>query len=247
MVFLDDDAVAEPDWLMRLVAHYNDDHVVGVGGRSIPEWEGPAPGWLPEELYWILGCTYRGYPAEGGDVRNILGNSMSYRSSTLKELRGFRLGRKRFWQVTSGTAEETELCLRIRDQFPGTRIIYEPRAVVRHLVPRSRLRLRYVWRRAVGEGVAKARLRRLHSSRPAVLSHEIGYLRHLVFTFIPQSLRHDGTPARMGAILQVLVVLLVIGATGLGYGWTYLKETLLLLVRRLAPQRGPWSAARHGK
>ncbi len=236
VVFLDDDAVAEPDWLAHLLAHYEDDRVVGVGGRSVPEWEGGAPGWLPAELYWVIGCTYRGHPNEGGEVRNVLGNSMSYRTQALRELGGFTLGRARYWQITSGTAEETELCLRIGRMFPQAKIIYEPQAVVRHLVPTSRLRVGYLWRRALGEGVAKARLRQLHASNPAVLSHEMGYLRHLLFSFIPQTLSSRGALSAHIAVAQVSVVLLVIAATGTGYGWTWLKQGFAhLMSRRPAP------------
>lgn len=240
VVFLDDDAIAEPDWLARLLTHYRDDRVIGVGGRSVPEWEGEPPRWLPEELYWVLGCTYRGHPSEGGDVRNLLGNNMSFRTSTLRALGGFTLGRARYWQITSGTAEETELCLRIRDVVPQARIIYEPHAMVRHLVPASRLRLGYLWQRALGEGVAKARLRRLHASNPAVLSHEVGYLRHLLFSFIPHTLRSRGAQSAHLAVAQISAVLFVIAATGTGYGWTLLKERL----PHLAGRRDPSHASR---
>lgn len=224
VVFLDDDAVAEPGWLRRLLSHYEDDLVVSVGGRSVPEWEGNTPWWLPEELYWVIGCTYRGYPSEGGDVRNVLGNNMSYRTSVLRTLGGFKLGRARYWEITSGTAEETELCLRIGQEFSKARILYDPDAVVRHWVPVSRLRFGYFWRRAMGEGVAKARLRRLHSSSPGVLTHEWGYLRHLLFNFVPRTLRSHGPSRSHVAAVQVIVALFAIAATGAGYTRTLLRE-----------------------
>ena len=43
VVFLDDDAVAHPDWLMHLRDAYTDDNIVGVGGTTLPLWDlGPA-------------------------------------------------------------------------------------------------------------------------------------------------------------------------------------------------------------
>src|SRR6476646_9085193 len=39
VAFLDDDAEAEPDWLERLAAMYDDPHVLAVGGRVEPLWE----------------------------------------------------------------------------------------------------------------------------------------------------------------------------------------------------------------
>src|SRR5688572_6408497 len=56
VAFLDDDAVAAPDWLARLVAGYGDARVLGVGGAIDPVWGGNRPGWLPEEFFWVVGC-----------------------------------------------------------------------------------------------------------------------------------------------------------------------------------------------
>ena len=38
VAFLDDDAVAEPDWFRHLLAHYVDADVMGVGGSVEPHW-----------------------------------------------------------------------------------------------------------------------------------------------------------------------------------------------------------------
>src|SRR5579859_1787989 len=38
VAFLDDDAVAEPDWLERLAAGYDSPKVLGVGGEPRPDW-----------------------------------------------------------------------------------------------------------------------------------------------------------------------------------------------------------------
>ncbi|MGC0238446.1 glycosyltransferase family 2 protein [Arthrobacter sp. SD76] len=43
VAFLDDDAVAAPDWLERLMALYDDPEVLGVGGRVEPLWEAGRP------------------------------------------------------------------------------------------------------------------------------------------------------------------------------------------------------------
>src|SRR5688572_24138158 len=39
IAFLDDDAVAEPDWIERLAGPYRDPQVAGVGGAILPLWE----------------------------------------------------------------------------------------------------------------------------------------------------------------------------------------------------------------
>src|SRR6266568_2992580 len=50
VAFLDDDAIAAPDWIERLIVCYTDPHVVGVGGKIEPLWIGMRPSWFPDEF-----------------------------------------------------------------------------------------------------------------------------------------------------------------------------------------------------
>src|SRR6266487_1701908 len=77
VAFPDDDAIAEPNWIERLMAHYTDSIVIGVGGKIEPLWDGKRPSWFPEEFNWAVGCTYQGMPTEGTSVRNVIGANMS--------------------------------------------------------------------------------------------------------------------------------------------------------------------------
>jgi hypothetical protein len=60
LAFIDDDAVANVDWLEILGEGYVDPRVWGVGGRAVPCWLGRKPSWLAPEFYWVIGCTYKG-------------------------------------------------------------------------------------------------------------------------------------------------------------------------------------------
>jgi len=85
VAFIDDDAAADGRWLEELVACYQDPAVIGAGGRIDPVWEGGAkPAWMPEEFLWVIGCSYRGM-AEG-NIRNMIGCNMSFRSSVFEEV-----------------------------------------------------------------------------------------------------------------------------------------------------------------
>jgi glucosyl-dolichyl phosphate glucuronosyltransferase len=53
IAFLDDDAMAAPDWLERLAAAYSDPNTLGVGGEIVPAWRGPRPDWFPPKVYWF--------------------------------------------------------------------------------------------------------------------------------------------------------------------------------------------------
>src|ERR1051326_2420681 len=89
MAFLDDDAVAAPDWLMFLTEGYDDPNVLGTGGAVTPSWVGEKPAWLPEEFYWVVGCTYRGMPQTASTIRNPIGANMSMRRTIFETVGDF--------------------------------------------------------------------------------------------------------------------------------------------------------------
>ncbi|PSQ32846.1 glycosyl transferase family A [Halobacteriales archaeon SW_12_69_24] len=67
VAFLDDDAVAHPEWIERLVAAYEDHDAVAAGGKMVPMWVDGEPRFLPEEHYYLIGATHRGN-LQGGET-----------------------------------------------------------------------------------------------------------------------------------------------------------------------------------
>lgn len=188
IAFLDDDAIAEPDWLENLVECYADPTVVGVGGKIEPLWQGTRPSWFPDEFGWVVGCTYRGMPTERAAVRNVIGANMSMRRQVLMAVGGFResfgcnhnsasksavRGGVKWLQHHAGD-EETELCIRVVQQWPGSTWLYTPQAVVQHRVPPQRGRWSYFLWRCYDEGIGKAMLVDLRGVQ-AGLSSERAY------------------------------------------------------------------------
>lgn len=155
IAFIDEDAVAEPDWIEKLVRGYEDPQVIGVGGEVKPDWVAPAPDWFPEEFYWVVGCSYRGLPLQCTPVRNPIGCNMSFRREALISARGFRNGVGRVGRMPVG-CEETELTIRARQLSPNSVYLYQPEAVVFHKVPEWRLRWQYFVQRCYSEGLSKA-------------------------------------------------------------------------------------------
>jgi glycosyltransferase involved in cell wall biosynthesis len=154
VAFLDDDAIAAPEWLWLLASEYEDEAVLGVGGAIEPVWE-KRPHWFPAEFGWVVGCTYRGLPRERAAVRNLIGASMSFRRELFSELGGFRNGIGRLGTRPVG-CEETDFCLRVERARPDGCFIYQPLALVHHRVPEHRARWRYFLARCYGEGLSKA-------------------------------------------------------------------------------------------
>jgi glucosyl-dolichyl phosphate glucuronosyltransferase len=155
IAFLDDDAVAAPDWLARLSEGYRQPQVLGVGGAIEPLWLTARPRWFPAEFDWVVGCTYLGMPLTAQPVRNLIGCNMSFRSEVFKAVGGFRSGIGRVGKRPVG-CEETELCIRAGQKWPGMKFIYNPQAKVQHRVPASRANWNYFRARCYAEGLSKA-------------------------------------------------------------------------------------------
>lgn len=155
VAFLDDDAVAAPDWLERLVRCCDDPRVLGAGGRTEPLWMVTRPGWFPDEFFWTLGCSWRGLPEQRSEVRNPTGGNMVIRRKAFDEAGKFRTGIGRIGTTALG-CEETELCIRMRLRWPEKIFLFEPAAVVHHQVTALRATWRYFLRRCYAEGLSKA-------------------------------------------------------------------------------------------
>ncbi len=215
IAFIDDDAVAEATWLERLVGHFDGQTVAAVGGQAVPAWlDGGRPDWFPEELDWIVGCTYKGLPVRDGEVRNVIGCNMAFRAECFKAAGFFSMRVGRNGKI-NGAGEEAEFCHRIRQAMPGSIIIYEPTAIIMHKVPAWRLGAGYMVRRSYDEGLCKTIVKRL-SSRPSsrALSVENTYLRYLLLSAIPGRMREFYRPR---AVAQVGAIALATCATGVGY------------------------------
>ena len=203
VAFVDDDCVALPDWLARLVAHFAAADVAAAGGAVVPRWDAGRPRWFPPEFDWVVGCSYRGLPTETVGVRNIIGANMALRRATLDAVGGFRDGLGRIGRVPLG-CEETELCLRIRARVPGARILYDPRAAVVHRVPAARGRWPYFAARCWSEGVSKAMVTRLAGRGPGLAAERRHALRTLPAGLVA-ALRARA-PRRAGAIVAGLLI-----------------------------------------
>lgn len=228
VVFLDDDASAEPGWLAALLAPYADPEVVAVGGVAQPRWPagavrpatlpsaGPEGAWMVRgELDWVVGCTYAGQPTEMAAVRNVMGCNMSFRRSVFTGLGGFSEDLGRVGKVPLG-CEETELCIRASALFPGARVVFEPLARVRHHVSPDRLTWSYLRRRCYAEGVSKAAVSSMVGPQ-AALATERGYATRVLPAGLARELRSAVRSRTTRNLAGAGAIVLGLAVTAVGY------------------------------
>ncbi len=219
IAFLDDDAIADENWLKVLENDFKEPNIVAIGGKIEPLFIDGRPYWFPEELDWIVGCTYKGHPEEKCYVRNVIGCNMAFRKEVFNKIGMFeanigRVGKK----LLAG--EEMELCVRISRKISGARILYDPNLKVQHKVYPYRQTFYYTLVRAYNEGLSKAIVVKMHDSKTSnrVLSTENHYLKYIFTISISRRLKEilHGKALKKN-ISQTVVIILTMGMVSLGY------------------------------
>lgn len=138
VAFIDDDILAEPQWLRAVCDGFRARQCDAVGGRIEVESPQPIPKWIQPEMYGFLG--ERDFGEEGlyldGIKKFPFGGNMAISRTIIEKVGVFdtRMGRKgegrKREELFKG--EETEYFSRVARA--GGRIWYEPRAVVHHRI-----------------------------------------------------------------------------------------------------------------
>jgi GT2 family glycosyltransferase len=203
LAFLDDDAIASPNWLESLLQHFRDPKVLGAGGRLEPLWKTRRPQWFPQEFDWAVGCSYLGMPESAAIVRNVWSNAMAIRRRAFDAVGGFRddFGKIGAWS----RPEDTDLCLRAAECNGEGIWIYEPNAIVGHQVPAERTTLSYFLRRCYYEGQGKATLASLNGISESI-STERKYARYVLPSGIVRGLRETARGDASGVMRSVAII-----------------------------------------
>jgi GT2 family glycosyltransferase len=205
--FLDDDEVADQDWLLALTRPFDQDDVVGTGGKYEPAWSSAQPAWFPDEFGWVVGGAYEGMPTGTAPVRNVWSGNMAVRTAALRQVGGFRADFGKRGSIPQ--PEDTDFCIRVSDATDG-QWMYVPSAVVFHQVPPQRESLTFFASRCYAEGAGKALLRRHLEPRAIEIEHD--YVRATAVAALRRLLLFNST-----ALMQALAMLLGLASAGVGY------------------------------
>lgn len=203
LAFLDDDAAAAADWLVRLSAPYNDPSVAAVGGAPLPVFEAQRPRWFPREFDWVFGCAYNGLPSVRAQLAHLIGANMSVRRSALQEIGGFH----------SDDHDDMDMCLRLA--FARYNVIYEPLAVVSHFVPARRTTWHYFWRRCYFVNLGKVEAF-ANMQGAAHLGAELAFVGRTMTRGIPAGV-HQALRGDLFGLVRVAAMMVGIMLAGLGH------------------------------
>jgi glycosyltransferase involved in cell wall biosynthesis len=166
IAFLDDDAVADPDWLEQILEVFSrkKNKVCACGGKVDLIWEQERPVWINKKMLVYLGQFDLGDWSR--PVRGLLGLNMAFDRRVFEDIGYFdtHLGR-----IDGNLLSCDEVDLFSRMYKKNMQICYEPRVHVRHHVTGERLKREYFYRRYYWQGRSDAILQRKEGSITAAI------------------------------------------------------------------------------
>jgi len=222
VAFIDDDGVAEPDWIEQHVTAYEETDAVAVGGYVAPDWVATKPDFFPEEFYWLVGCTERGFAEDGEEIRNGYGSNVSYRRSVFLDVGGYDVntGRKGDRHIQ---AHEAPVGIRIREEY-GRGVVYVEDAVVHHKLFAYRGEFRWLVFRSFWQGFSKRVMEMLY---PGAQGNESVFLKYLFTRHLPMRTKKAVCGPSLDQLKQIMAILVFTGAVGVGYLYGIARRDIL--------------------
>lgn len=178
----DDDALPEPAWLEALLRAFaaSSPRPGLVGGRILPLWEGERPPWFPAAREYLLPIfdlegELRPFP-EGSLPMTV---NVAIDRSVFERLGGFdeSVGPQTGWKISG---EDSLFAWRALEA--GVPIWYQPDAVVRHRVPKERMRRGFLLERSFNEGTSLMHIEEKRGllTRERLRAHVSWHRRHVL-------------------------------------------------------------------
>ena len=153
--FLDDDVMVDSQWLVAVSSAFAKYSADVVGGRSYLIYPGKRPAWMSRRTEVLLSRLDHGDKTLVNTERDLFGLNFSIGRNLAIELGGFKTDLGRCGNSLN-CGEETELLDRVRNM--GGMVVYEPKAVVGHVIPPQRLSKSWLLRRTYAGAVTAERL-----------------------------------------------------------------------------------------
>jgi glycosyltransferase involved in cell wall biosynthesis len=173
LAYTDDDVVVDSGWLKALLEMHKDPQVASVGGRVLPSWQVQPPEWLQSLPAGNLSLLDLGDTISVRQGPDIYSCNMTVLRSALLEVGGFHPELVGSAYIGDG---ETGMLQDLLDA--GWKIMYTPSAVVWHMIPESRMTMKYLIRRYKNQAAADEfrTYRKNVTPRPRLLARAFSWI-----------------------------------------------------------------------
>ena len=202
LCFMDDDAVAEKNYLQRIIHFFESNPLAGgLGGRIIPRYLPAEPTWMSYFVSSLVGnFDYAKEVTKFSPNKYPLESNMIVRKEDFLAVNGFNTALPGVIGNFRIGGEGKEFFLKLKTQ--GKSIYYDPSIIVEHVVETKKLTAEYLYRVASGIGRGE-RVRTKEISNAAFIKKIIEYLFKLIASFILAiGYLLQGKPAKMKPIIQ---------------------------------------------
>jgi len=152
LCFMDDDAVAFPDFVANIIKHTQEKPtVVGFGGKIIPKYIPEKPVWMSYYVSSLVGnFDYSTVPCAFKKGKYPLESNMIIKKSVFDQVGGFNTTLPGVVGTLRIGGEGKELFYKVMGL--GEEIYYDPSIIVYHVVETQKLTKEYLYRVASGIG-----------------------------------------------------------------------------------------------
>lgn len=163
--FIDDDVKVDPQWLVAVANAFEKHSATIVGGKSYLIFPGKRPEWLSTKLEMMLSRLDYGDEALVDTDKDLFGLNFSVMRKDALTIGGFNPNFGRCGKSLS-SGEETDFLKRIRKN--GGIAVYEPSAIVGHIIPPERLTRKWFFKRGFEASASNRRLIIINGARPEI-------------------------------------------------------------------------------
>ena len=152
LCFMDDDAVAFPDFVANIIKHTQEKPtIVGFGGKIIPKYIPEKPVWMSYYVSSLVGnFDYSPVPCAFKKGKYPLESNMVIKKSVFDQIGGFNTTLPGVMGTLRIGGEGKELFYKVIGL--GEEIYYDPNIIVYHVVETNKLTKEYLYRVASGIG-----------------------------------------------------------------------------------------------
>lgn len=183
LCFMDDDAVANTDYLEKIVLFFETHSSAGgLGGRIVPKYIPAEPKWMSHFVSSLVGnFNYNKHVVAFASNKYPLESNMIVKKTDFDTIKGFNTALPGVKGTLRIGGEGKDFFFRLKSM--GRTIYYDPLVIVQHVVETSKLTREYMYRVASGIGRGE-RVRMLEKNQWALYKKVLEYIFKLGGAFV---------------------------------------------------------------